>query len=92
MGKLRQTLTQLTKPKGSWRTTAAAIAVMAGTFITLVILPIYDGDPSTKAHWAEFFTALAGALGLYNARDDKVTSEQAGAKRPQEPKNENNDP
>jgi hypothetical protein len=39
-----------------------------------------DGDPATVPDWAAVVTAITAGIGLIVARDNNVTSEQAGAK------------
>lgn len=63
----------------SWRTTAAGFAlglsILAGEAAALL-----DDDPTTEFSIAKVITAL-GALGLgWFSRDNKVSSEDAGAK------------
>jgi hypothetical protein len=63
----------------SWRTTLFG----AGGLITILvnaINPLLDGDPATNPDWPSVITAASLAIGLLFARDNKVTSEQAGAK------------
>lgn len=64
--------------KGSWRTTvlgwlALIAAVVAGGSALL------DDDPNTTVNFQEIAAALTG-VGLIAARDNKVSSESAGAK------------
>lgn len=66
--------------KKSWKTTLAGILAIVGAGITLVATPILDNDPNTVPQIAEFFSiAAAGFVGLF-ARDNNVSSEDAGAK------------
>jgi hypothetical protein len=53
----------------SWKTSLAGIG--------LLFLGIYQ---LTDCQWKEGFTSLASGCGLLAARDNNVTSEQAGAK------------
>lgn len=64
--------------KGSWRTTILGIATLLGA-LALVAKALLDGDPATNPDFNELLAALAG-LGLWAARDNKVTSEDVGAK------------
>jgi hypothetical protein len=66
-------------PNWSWRTTAVgilgAIGILAGQASAAL-----DSNPATIVSFSEIFAALSVlGLGLI-ARDDSVTSEQAGAK------------
>ena len=65
--------------KGSWRTTALGALTILGVLVaagkTLV-----DGDPLTNPDWPMVISGCMGGFGLIQARDNKVTSEQAGAK------------
>lgn len=68
---------------GSYRTTGAGIAALVGSLCTLCLVPQFDDDPATKPMWAEFFALVVPVvLGLIAARDNKVSSEQAGATKP----------
>lgn len=63
----------------SWRTTLAgigAILVAVGSAVTA----IFDNDPATVADWGAVTAAVIAGIGLIMARDNKVSSEQAGAK------------
>lgn len=62
----------------SWRTTAAGgltILVALG----VAALALLDGDPKTEVNVPVLLAALTTGWGLISARDDKVTSAQAGA-------------
>lgn len=65
--------------KASWRTTlfgtGGLVAVLAATASALL-----DGNPATNPDWTLVVAAASTAIGLLFARDDKVSSEQAGAK------------
>lgn len=64
--------------KASWRTTAAgigAILVALGSAATAA----FDNDPATVADWGAVVAAMIAGIGLIFARDDKVSSEKAGA-------------
>lgn len=63
----------------SWKTTAGGI-VFAVSLISGEVYKLLDDDPKTEPSIAVIIAAI-GALGLgVNARDNNVTSEQAGAK------------
>lgn len=64
--------------KGSNKTTIAgigAILVASGSLLTA----LFDGNPSTEPDYAALVAAIVAGLGLIFARDNNVTSEQAGA-------------
>lgn len=65
----------------SWKTSAAgvgAILTALGTACTYQ----FDNDPTTSPDWAVVVVAIVAGLGLLFARDNKVSSEQAGAGKP----------
>lgn len=65
--------------KGSWRTTSVGIAgllALIGGAAKLVL----DGDPSTNPDWNAVIPAGLALIGSLVARDNKVSSEEAGAK------------
>lgn len=66
----------------SWKTSLTGIAalLLALSGLIATVLATVDGDPETVPDWDTTFAILAGALagvGLLNARDDKVSTEQA---------------
>lgn len=65
----------------SWRTTLFGLLTVLGAGLHFVAVPMLDGNDSTQPEWTVFFTALTTALGLLNARDHKVSSEDAGLKK-----------
>jgi len=65
--------------KHSWRTTTAGI-LTAVAAIAAAAKALLDADPTTNPDWALVTTSLAAAWGLITARDNKVTSEDVGAK------------
>lgn len=70
------------KPGASWRTTTAGIAAAVAAIASAIAAGI-DGDPSTHVDVSkllETLSVIGAALGLIAARDNVVTSEQAGAK------------
>lgn len=63
----------------SWKTTIAgigAILVAAGSALSA----LFDMDPQTVPDWGAVLSAIIAGIGLITARDNNVTSEQAGAK------------
>jgi hypothetical protein len=63
----------------SWKTTTAgigAILVAVGT----AMKAMFDNDPSTVPEWGAVVAAIIAGIGLIVARDNNVTSEQAGVK------------
>jgi hypothetical protein len=63
----------------SWRTSVAglgAIFVSVGAALTAM----FDNDPLTNPEWGVVIAAIIAGVGLLSARDNKVSSEQAGAK------------
>lgn len=62
----------------SWRTTA--LGFITGLLILLPeVMAFIDGNPETVADWNMIPAALAAAGLGFTARDNKVTSEAAGA-------------
>ncbi len=65
----------------SWKTTLSGV-------ITLVALAgpqmqtLLDGDPGTGPQWGIVMAAVSAFVGLLKARDNDVSSEAAGAKKP----------
>lgn len=64
--------------RASWRTSAAGLAAIM-TAGGAALTALADGDPLTNPDWAALIAALIAGVGLLFARDNKVTSEQAGA-------------
>jgi hypothetical protein len=65
--------------KGSWRTSILGwIALLAA--VTAAAKAVFDNDPYTHID-VDALAAAAAGVGLLFARDNKVTSEQAGAKK-----------
>jgi len=65
--------------KGSYKTTLAgvgAILVAGGSLMQA----IFDGNPATVPDYAALVAAIVAGLGLIFARDNGVSSEQAGVK------------
>lgn len=63
----------------SWKTTLFGAGGVV-TIIGSVLNALFDGDPATQVDWVTVCAGLAPAIGLLFARDNNVTSEQAGAK------------
>jgi len=67
--------------------------VLLGVLFETVGIPLLDSVAETGPDWSKALEAVAKTLegggifgGLFNARDHKVSSEQAGAKsQPEEP-------
>jgi len=64
----------------SWKTTLCGLLSLVAAGLTLVAVPMLDADPATLPNWGAFSAALAAAVGLFLARDNDKSSEQAGAK------------
>lgn len=65
--------------KGSWLTRILGILAAIGVIISGLIA-ILDSDPATVIDMEEVLGAIV-ALGLWKVREEKVDSENAGAKR-----------
>ena len=63
----------------SWKTTVAGIAAIVVALGTAVGA-LFDADPLTTPDWGAVVAACMAGIGLIAARDNKVSSEQAGAK------------
>ena len=63
----------------SWKTTTAGIAAIVVALGTAVGA-LFDADPLTLPDWGAVAAAVMAGVGLLAARDNGVTSEQAGAK------------
>jgi len=63
----------------SWKTTTAGIAAIVAAVATALVA-LFDGDPLTLPDWGAVGAAIMVGAGLIVARDNNVTSEQAGAK------------
>lgn len=62
----------------SWKTTTAGIAAIVVALATAVGA-LFDADPTTLPDWGAVAAAVMAGIGLIAARDNNVTSEQAGA-------------
>lgn len=67
------------KLSGSWKTTLAGIATIL-TAVGNAVKALVDNDPSTSVDIGVLIAAITAGIGLIMSRDNKVTSEQAGAK------------
>lgn len=65
--------------KKSWKTTLFGSGGLVAVWLP-VILALVDGDPATAPNFNLAISVTIPALGLLFARDNDVTSEQAGAK------------
>jgi hypothetical protein len=65
--------------KGSWRTTTFGIGAIL-TAIGTALTALTDADPMTQPDWGAVMAAMIAGFGLIFARDNGVSSEQAGAK------------
>lgn len=63
----------------SWRTTVAGVGAML-VAIGGALSATFDNDPATTADWTAVIAACIAGFGLLFARDNKVSSEKAGAK------------
>lgn len=69
---------KLDNMKGIWKTTLFGILTLLSA-IAAFGKALLDGDPTTQPDFEAILAALAG-IGLIFARDNGVTSEEAGAK------------
>lgn len=65
--------------KGSWRTTGLGLLTIAGAIIGYAKAAL-DNDPATVPDWQITALGITAGWGLLTARDNKVSSEQAGVK------------
>jgi len=66
--------------KGSWKTTVSGIMGIIVAGWQLIGAPLLDSDPATVANFSAFIPVLLVGLGLVAARDNGVSSEEAGAR------------
>ena len=66
----------------SWKTSAAGIAAIL-VALGGAVQVLFDGNPATNPDWNVTVAAVLAGVGLMTARDNKVTSESAGAKPPE---------
>lgn len=63
----------------SWKTTVTGIAAVL-TAIGSALTALFDNDPNTTLDVAVTASAIMAGIGLIFARDNNVSSEDAGAK------------
>lgn len=63
----------------SWKTSATGITGIIIAVLTAA-QAMLDNNPATNPDWSAVIVAITMGLGLISARDNNVTSEQAGAK------------
>jgi hypothetical protein len=63
----------------SWKTTLAGIGSILGA-LGFALVAQFDANPETVPNWGAVISAITAGIGLIAARDNGVTSEQAGAK------------
>ena len=65
--------------KASWKTTlfgAGGLVIVLANVASMLL----DGDPATNPDWGVTFAAVMPSIAALFARDNDVTSEEAGAK------------
>ena len=65
--------------KGSFRTTLAGVGVIL-VAVGHALTAAFDSDPATTVNVGLLVAEIIAGVGLISARDDKVSSETAGAK------------
>lgn len=65
--------------KKSWKTTAGGVGAILAAVGGAVSL-MFDGNPNTNPDWTSVIAAVTAGFGLIFARDNSVSSEDAGAK------------
>lgn len=65
----------------SWKTTVLGVIAVLTAVLTCA-KALLDNDPTTIPDWGALAAAVSAGVGLIFARDNKVTSEQAGAVNP----------
>lgn len=78
MRKLRRSNHQKNKHVNSTKTTLTGVCTIL-VAVASAAKAILDGDPATVPDWTSTITAITAGFGLIFARDNNVTSEQAGA-------------
>jgi len=67
------------KLNGSWQTTTMGVIGIV-IAVANAISAFVDGNPATNVDFAVLITQITMGLGLIKARDNGVSSEEAGAK------------
>jgi uncharacterized membrane protein YhiD involved in acid resistance len=65
--------------KKSWKTTTAGIGAIL-VALGSILQALFDGNPATEPDYSALIAAIIAGVGLLAARDNDVTSEDAGAK------------
>jgi hypothetical protein len=63
----------------SWKTTIFGTGGLL-TLLAVALSAQFDADPTTVPDWGLVVAGVLGAVGMFFARDDNVSSEDAGAK------------
>lgn len=66
------------KTAKSWKTTTTGVLAIV-VALSSAAIAVLDADPVTVPDWGAVTAAILAGLGLIAARDNGVTSEQAGA-------------
>lgn len=64
---------------GSWRTTVVGVLATLAVLFKGVVADL-DDDPATQVDWFSTLITVLMGWGFIEARDNKVSSEKAGAK------------
>jgi len=79
-GDYEDMILERTAMKKSWKTSLAGIAAIL-TAGGAALTALTDGNPATEPDYAALIAAVIAGVGLLFARDNGVTSEQAGASK-----------
>ena len=63
----------------SWKTTVTGVCSIL-VVVATALKALFDNDPATNPDWSAVIAGVTAGLGLIAARDNNVTSEQAGAR------------